>query len=216
MPSWWGKSSSKDVKKRTTKENFIDTLQRFLSPTEQRGNVKSGGTRRRSRDTTSEKGSRSRAESRSTSPSTQVSRCESFADRPHAQPLPLPGLNSGITHTPSGISISKPMLEKRGKPPLVLPLPTSDRVPRRPDANDTEADLATASGSSNCSVDSDDPAESRLHSPVGNGFDNGSMVMANNHSWYASNYFITRHNCSILCLVIHHFPFFYHFLFFIC
>lgn len=182
MPSWWGKSSSRDVKKKTTTESFIDTLQRFISPTEQRGNVKSGGTRRRSRDTTSEKGSQSRAESRSTSPSTQVSRCQSFADRSHAQPLPLPGLNSGITRTPSGISVSKPMLEKRGKPPLRLPLPTPDRVLRRPDSNDVEAELATASVSSNCSVDSDDLADSRLQSPVGNGFDSGSRVIASNHS----------------------------------
>lgn len=183
MPSWWGKPSSKDVKKKTTKENFIDTLQRLISPTEQRGNVKSGGIQRRSRDATSEKGSRSRAESRSTSPSTLVSRCQSFADRPHAQPLPLPG---AITRNSSGISISKPVLEKRCKPPLLLPLPTPDRVIRRPDTSDIEAELATASVSSNCSVDSDDPAESRLHSPVGNGFDNGSRVVANNHSWYSS------------------------------
>jgi len=80
------------------------------------------------------------------------------------------------------------MLEKRGKPPMQLPLPTPDRVPRQPETNDIEADLATASESSNCSVDdSDDPADSRRHSPVGNGFDNGSRVVANNHSWYAPN-----------------------------
>ena len=205
MPSWWGISSSKDVKKRTTKENFLDTLQRFISPTEQRGNVKSGGTRRRSRDTTPEKGSRSRAEFRSTSPSTQVSRCQSFADRPQAQPLPLPGVNSGITHTPSGINISKPMFEKRGKPPMHLPLPAPDRVPGQWETNDIEVDLPTASVSSNCSVDgSDDPADCRLHSPVGNGPDNGSRAMANNHSLYAPNY-LTRHSCCILCLVIHQF-----------
>lgn len=184
MPSWWGKSSSKDVKKKTTKENIIDiidTLQRFISPTEQ-SNVKSGGTRRCNRDRTSGKGSRSRAGSLSTSTSTQVSRCQSFADRPHAQPLPLPG---GITRIPSGLSISKPMLEKRGKPPLLLPLPTPDRVPRQPVTSDIEADLATASVSSNCSVDSDDPVESPLHSPVGNVFDNGNRTVTNNHSWYA-------------------------------
>ncbi|XP_020250909.1 mitogen-activated protein kinase kinase kinase YODA-like isoform X2 [Asparagus officinalis] len=180
MPSWWSKSSSKDVKKKTTKENLIDTLQRFISPTEQRGLAKPGGTRRDTCDTTSEKGSRSRAESRSTSPSTQVSRCQSF-DWSHAQPLPLPGLHSGVTHTPSGVSVSKPVLEKRGKPPLFLPLPTPDRVPRRPVSHDTEADLTTASVSSDCSVDSDDPAESRLYSPVSYGPDDGGRVVAKNN-----------------------------------
>ncbi|KAJ6835089.1 mitogen-activated protein kinase kinase kinase YODA-like isoform X1 [Iris pallida] len=182
MPSWWGKSSSKDVKKKTTKENFIDTLHRFISPTEQKGNVRSAGARRRGVDAASERGCVSRAESRSTSPSTQVSRCQSFSDRPHAQPLPLPGVRSGITRTSSGISVSKPMLEKRGKPQLRLPLPTPDRVPRKPDSTDIDGDMATASVSSNCSVDSDDPSDSRLHSPVGNDFDNTCRATTNNRA----------------------------------
>lgn len=183
MPSWWGKSSSKDVKKKTSKGDFFVTIQRFISSTEQRSNAKSLMTRIRNRDISSEKGSHSRLGSRSTSPSTQVSRCQSFADRPVAQPLPIPELDPGVTRTRSNISVSKPMLEKRGRPPLFLPLPTPDRFTRKATNNDIDADLTTASVSSNCSIDdSDDQADSRLHSPVGNGFDNGSRVMVNKHS----------------------------------
>ncbi|XP_029117275.1 mitogen-activated protein kinase kinase kinase YODA isoform X1 [Elaeis guineensis] len=182
MPSWWGKSSSKDVKKKTAKENLIDTFHRFINPTDQKGVVKSGGTRRRSNDITSEKGSRSRVESRSTSPSTQVSRCQSFADRPHAQPLPLPGLCSGIMRTSSDVSTSKPMLEKRGRPQLHLPLPRPNHNPKRPDPTDMDGDFAIASFSSNCSVDSDDPADSQLQSPIGNDLENGNRGIANNQS----------------------------------
>ncbi|KAM0949501.1 putative mitogen-activated protein kinase kinase kinase STE-STE11 family [Dioscorea sansibarensis] len=182
MLSWWGKSSSKDAKKKTAKENFIDTIHRLISPAEQKGcNVKVRGRRPHS-STTSQKGSLSRAESRCTSPSSQVSRCQSFADRPRAQPLPLPGLQSNITQTPSGVSVSKSMVEKRGKPQLHLPLPNPGRLPRRPDAADTDGDLATASVSSTCSIDSDDPADSRLPSPVGNDVDGGGRATSKNNS----------------------------------
>nr|XP_010918582.1 mitogen-activated protein kinase kinase kinase YODA isoform X2 [Elaeis guineensis] len=178
MPSWWGKSSSKDVKKKTTKENFIDTFHRLINPNDQKGHVKSGGTRRRRSDINSEKGSKSRAESRSTSPSTQVSRCQSFADRPHAQPLPLPGLCSGITRTSSEVSTSKQVLEG-GRQQLHLPLPRPNHNTKRPDLSDVDGDLATGSLSSNCSMDSDDPADSQLQSPVGNDFENGNRAIAN-------------------------------------
>lgn len=176
MPSWWGKSCSKDAKKKTTKENIIDTLHRFISPSDQKGTVKSGVGRKRCSDIASEKGSRSRAESRSNSPSTQVSRCQSFADRPAAQPLPLPGLQV-ISRTSSGINVSKPILEKRGKPKLLLPMPAPGRVLKRPEMADTDGDLATASVSSYCSIDSDEATDSRLHSPVGNDFDRGSRYI---------------------------------------
>ncbi|XP_026664371.1 mitogen-activated protein kinase kinase kinase YODA-like isoform X2 [Phoenix dactylifera] len=181
MLPWWGKSSTKDVKKKPTKDTFIDTLHRFFNPTDQKGNVKSGGTQRRGSDINSEKGPRSRAESRSTSPSTQVSRCQSFADRPHAQPLPLPGLRSGITRSSSEVSTSKPVLEG-GRHQLHLPLPRPNHNTKRPDLTDVDGDLAIASFSSNCSVDSDDPADSQLQSPVGNDFENGNRAIANNQS----------------------------------
>ncbi|KAK1290843.1 Mitogen-activated protein kinase kinase kinase YODA [Acorus calamus] len=170
-----------NAKKKTSKETFLDTLRKFRGPSEEKGNVKSGGTRRRSNDAASEMGSRSRAGSRSPSPSTKVSRCQSFSDRPHAQPLPLPGGHPGIIRgTQSGISLARPMLEKRGKPPLFLPLPTPDRIPSRTDATDNDVDLATASVSSNCSIDSD--SDSRLPSPQGNEIENRGRNLINGHS----------------------------------
>ncbi|MQM11959.1 hypothetical protein Taro_044872 [Colocasia esculenta] len=182
MPSWWGKSSSKDAKKKTSKENFIDTIHRFINPTVQKGHTRLGSSRRRCNDAISGKGSRSTAVSRSPSPSTQVSRCQSFADRPLvAQPLPLPERQpSDLACKPSVIRVSSPILQKRGKPPLHLPLPTPDHIASRPDNIDTDGDLATASVSSNCSIESDDPADSRLHSPVGNDFENGGRMVRDN------------------------------------
>lgn len=181
MPTVWGKSSSRDVKKKTMKENLIDALHRFISPAEQKGSSKSKKIQRRSSDITSEKGFRSRAESRSTSPSSQVSRCQSFAGRPNAQPLPLPDIHTGITRTPSEVCISKPILEKRGKPPLRLPLPRPHHIPKGLDAADLDGELATASVSSNCSIDSDDRGDSQLQSPVGNDLENSNKAVIDNH-----------------------------------
>ncbi|KAG1361331.1 Mitogen-activated protein kinase kinase kinase YODA [Cocos nucifera] len=171
MPSWWGKSSSKDVKKKSSKDNLIDTLHQFTTPTEQKGNVRSGGSQRHGGDAASVKGSLLQAESQSMLSSTQVSCCQSFADRPHPHPLPLPRVHSSMTCRRPGHGGSKPMLEKRGKAQLFLPLPTPNHVPVRLDTADIYGDLATASVSSNCSIDSDD---SQLHSPVANDFENGS------------------------------------------
>ncbi|KAF9614142.1 hypothetical protein IFM89_015461 [Coptis chinensis] len=186
MPSWWGKSSSKDVKKKISKESFIDTLHRkFKTPTEEKGNVRSGGSRRRNSDIFSEKGSLSRAESRSPtpSPSKQVSRCQSFADRALAQPLPLPGVHpSSVGRIDSGISISRPKLEKRSKPSLFMPLPRPGCIPHRGDPTEIDADLATASVSSECSIDSDDHADSRHLSPRAIDIENGSRNVANSPS----------------------------------
>lgn len=122
MPSWWGRSSSKEAKKKTSKESFIDTLHRkFKSPSEGKASSRSGGSQKHCSDTVSEKGSRSPLESRSPSPSKHVARCQSFAERPHAQPLPLPGVHPAcVGRTNSGIGIStKPRLEKASKPIIV-------------------------------------------------------------------------------------------------
>lgn len=181
MPSWWGKSSSKEVKK-TAKENLIDTFQRLISPNEQKGSRKSRGSRRHGKDTAGDKSCWSTAQSRSTSPSKEVSRCQSFAvERPHAQPLPLPGSRARVTRTTSDITNSKSTLEKRGKGQL-LPLP---RPQKRPEATEPVAEEAIASISSNCSIDSDDAGYSRLQSPVGNEAENGTRVTATNSSRYA-------------------------------
>nr|CAB3447470.1 unnamed protein product [Digitaria exilis] len=190
MPSWWGKSSSKEVKK-TAKENLIDTFQRLISPNEQKGSRKSRGSRRHGKDSAGDKGCWSTAQSRSTSPSKEVSRCQSFAvERPHAQPLPLPGSRARVTRTTSDISNSKSTLEKHGKGQL-LPLP---RPQKRPEATEPVAEEAAGSVSSNCSIDSDDAGYSRLQSLVGNEVENGTRATATNSSRYA-----LRHDKGEMC-----------------
>ncbi|KAJ8504707.1 hypothetical protein OPV22_005593 [Ensete ventricosum] len=172
-------ADSEDVKK-NTKENFIDTLHRFISSTEEKSSTKSRGSRRRKSDT-SKKVSGSRTESRSTSPSAQVSRCQSFGGRTNSQPLPLPGLRSGISYKPSEVITSKSTLEERGKSQLLLPLPRPNHFSKRPDTAELDGGLATASISSNCSIDSDDAADSELHSPV-NDFLKSNRAVTSNHS----------------------------------
>uniref|UniRef100_A0A0D9W845 mitogen-activated protein kinase kinase kinase n=1 Tax=Leersia perrieri TaxID=77586 RepID=A0A0D9W845_9ORYZ len=180
-PLWWGKSSSKDAKK-STKENLIDTFHRLISPNEQKGSVKSKRSCRRGNDSAVEKGCRSTTVSRPTSPSKEVSRCQSFsADRPHAHPLPIPGIRPPVTRTVSDITESKPILEKRGKPPLLLPLPKPNRPQRRHGNCDVVSEIVVASPSSNCS-DSDDHGDSQLQSPVGNDAENATLVTVKSKS----------------------------------
>ncbi|ONK63990.1 uncharacterized protein A4U43_C07F20980 [Asparagus officinalis] len=168
MPSWWGKSSSKDVKKKTRKENFVNTLHRFMSLTDQKDDARSERSQKCNISLGREPQSRveSRAESRSTS--AQVSRCQSFADRPpDPQPLPLPRVHSDIPRIQSRAVVVKPILEKRGRPQLFLPLPASDCDSRGPHAMEIDVDLGTALFYRNCSNDNDDQADSQLQSPVG-------------------------------------------------
>lgn len=182
MPSWWGKSSSKEAKKKGNKESFIDTLHRkFKSGSEDKSNPRSGGSRRRSDDTISERGSLSRFPSRSPSPSTQVSRCQSFAERPLAQPLPLPRAQPpSIGRTDSSISTpSKLEVDRRSKPLLVCPVPKPCYGLNRADRTDVEGDIATASISSDSSLDSEDPSESRLLSPLASDYENGNRTAMN-------------------------------------
>ncbi|PIN22258.1 MEKK [Handroanthus impetiginosus] len=177
MPSWWGKSSSKEAKKKTTKESFIDTLHKKFKSPDSKSSSRSGGSRRRSSDTVSERGSLSRAQSRSPSPTKHVARCQSFAERPKAkaQPLPLPGLRPpNVSRTDSGISESaKPKLERVSKPSLFLPLPRPACIRQRLEPADLDGELAVASISSECSIESDDPADSRQRSPLANDYDIG-------------------------------------------
>ena len=185
MPSWWGKSSSKEVKKKASKESFIDTLhRRFKSPTESKINGRSGGSRRRCSDTISELGSQSRAESRSPSPSkSQVSRCQSFSEGPHAQPLPLPGFQlptMGRTDSVIGMS-TKSKLEK-GSKPLFLPLPKTGCMRSRANRTDLDGEFATASVSSESSIDSDDPIDSSHRSPQATDYDHGNKTTATSTS----------------------------------
>ncbi|KAK7279925.1 hypothetical protein RJT34_24986 [Clitoria ternatea] len=185
MPLWWSKSSSKETKKKAGKErSFIDTLHRkFKIPSEAKLNIRSGGSGRHCNDTVSEKGDHSPSESRSPSPS-RVARCQSFAERPHAQPLPLPGLHpSSVGRVDSEISISsKSRLEKGSKPLLFLPLPKPGCIHCRPSAADLDGDLVTASVFSDCSADSDEPADSNNRSPLATDSETGTRTAAGSPS----------------------------------
>ncbi|XP_057446156.1 mitogen-activated protein kinase kinase kinase YODA-like [Lotus japonicus] len=184
MPSWWGKPSSKETKKKASKESFIDTLQRkFKSPSEGKLSSRSGGSGRRCNDTISEKGAQSPPESRSPSPS-KVARCQSFAERPRAQPLPLPGLHpSNISRADSEISISsKIRQEKSSKQSLFPPLPRPACMRGRLNPGDLDSDLITASVSSESSADSDEPLDSRNRSPLATDSETGTRTAAGSPS----------------------------------
>ncbi|XP_057978270.1 mitogen-activated protein kinase kinase kinase YODA isoform X3 [Malania oleifera] len=177
MPSWWGKSSSKEVNKKANKESFIDTIHRkFKIASEEKCNGKSRGSWRHRSDAVSEKVSHSRVPSRSASPSAHVSRCQSFVESPHAQPLPLPGRTGAETKP------VKPGFDKTSQPLPFLPLPRPGNVPNRADLTDTVGDLATASVSSDSSIDSDDPSESRLLSPQAFDYEIGNRSTVNSPS----------------------------------
>jgi len=183
MLTWWGKSSSKESKKKSNKESFFDTLHRKLKiSSEGKLSTRSGGSRRNCNDSVSEKGDRSPIESRSPSPS-KVARCQSFIERPHAQPLPLPGLHpSSVGRVDSEISISsKSRLEKVSKPSLFLPLPTPGCIRCKPNPADLDGDVVTASVFSDCSADSDDP-QSHNRSPLVADCETGTRTAAGSPS----------------------------------
>ncbi|MED6135834.1 hypothetical protein PIB30_050382 [Stylosanthes scabra] len=185
MPSWWNFSSSKDTKKKAGKESFIDSLQRkFKSPSEGKLDSRSGGSRRHCDDSISEKGAQSPVESRSSSPS-KVARCQSFAERPLSQPLPLPSLHaSNATRgADSEINIlSKSRTEKGSKPSLFLPLPKPACMRRRMNLADLDGDMGPASVSSESSADSDEPTDSRSRSPLATDSEAGTRTAAGSPS----------------------------------
>ncbi|GMP70291.1 hypothetical protein CsSME_00029204 [Camellia sinensis var. sinensis] len=94
----------------------------------------------------------------------------------------IPEQNQGvhpanISRTDSGISVStKPRLEKGSKPSLFLPLPRPACIRNRPDPTDLDGDAVAASFSSECSMESDDPADSRQRSPLASDYENGSRT----------------------------------------
>ncbi|KAK9668121.1 hypothetical protein RND81_13G036300 [Saponaria officinalis] len=101
MPSWLVKPSSKEVKQKKTKRNFFDAIHRkFKSRSEDKTANKSGVANKFTNDIRSEKEFTS---SVSFSPSLEVSRCHSFVDNVHAQPLPLP---ESDTKTSVGMPVS--------------------------------------------------------------------------------------------------------------
>ena len=159
MPSWWGKSSSKESKKKkTSKESLIDTLKKFRIPSDHKSTNKSGGARKGCSDTVSELGSFSRGQSRSASPfreSKPDARCQSFQERPQAQPLPLPRV---VSNEPAVIVSSKPKQEKGSKFSSFFPIPHTDYD-------------GAESVFSECYSDSDAPPDSSQHSPLASDYD---------------------------------------------
>lgn len=161
MPSWWGKSSSKDAKKKTSKESFIDTLHRKLKISfENKESSGSGGSQRCQGDAISEKCYRSPLESRSPSPSKKVLRCQSFGESTHAQPLPLPDLHPASLGFTDSVTSTKPKCEKGSKSSLFLPLPRPACIRSRTIPSDLDGELVTDSVFSESSTDSEDPADS--------------------------------------------------------
>ncbi|KAL2544208.1 Mitogen-activated protein kinase kinase kinase YODA [Forsythia ovata] len=166
MRLWWGKSS-KEVKKKSKRESFIGTLHRKC--------IRPGASRRRRSDTTSEKVSQSREHSRSPSSSAEVSHCQSFAERPESQPLPLPVCHlANLFLADSGTSaLIEVAIDRGSKSSLLLPLPELAVIPNGPHAVDSEGDLATASIPGDCSSDTDDSSNSHLLSPQASDYENG-------------------------------------------
>uniref|UniRef100_A0A0D6QUG8 mitogen-activated protein kinase kinase kinase n=1 Tax=Araucaria cunninghamii TaxID=56994 RepID=A0A0D6QUG8_ARACU len=152
MPSWWRKSSSKEVKKKGSKEIILEALHfpklKFLS--EEKGSFRSSAvSRRHTIDTASENGSGPRVECVSPSLSTPVSRCQSFAERQNGQPLPLPSTSpSTIGRTESGISSPQPLGNRSGRLSPFSPLPSPDLVLNRLDIADVDGGSGCASMSS--------------------------------------------------------------------
>ncbi|KAL2324553.1 hypothetical protein Fmac_023611 [Flemingia macrophylla] len=192
MRSWLGKSSSKETQKKSSKESFFDTLHRkFRFPSEGKLSIRSGGSRRHCNDTISEKGDHSPSESRSPSPS-KVARCQSFVERPHAHPLPLPGLHpSNVGRVDSEISISsKSRVEKVSKSSLFLPLPKAGCIrcrhdpadwkksPKSPNPADVDGDMVNASVFSVGSGDSDEPADLHNRSILATDSETGTRTAA--------------------------------------
>ncbi|GAA0147972.1 non-receptor serine/threonine protein kinase [Lithospermum erythrorhizon] len=181
MPIWW-KSSSKEAKKKTTKESFIDALQRRFKSSESKSTSPSGGSRRRGHDIVSEKGFNSQAHSRSPSPSKNVARCQSFNEMPQAQPLPLPNLHlAGIGQTDLD-SRANSQLEKGYKLQSHLPLPRPGRNPQRQERAGIDVESAIASVSSDCSTETDDPIDSQQLSPLASDCELGPRTAAGSPS----------------------------------
>ncbi|KAH9602648.1 hypothetical protein KSS87_005133 [Heliosperma pusillum] len=170
MRSWWGKPSSKEVKQKTSRGNFLDALihGKFKSGSEDKKTAKSGGI---SNGISLEKRS---ILSVSVSPSLVVSRCHSFAEESHAQPLPLPAQLSSVGNANS---------KSRTSSMEVLFSPVSGMYDRRkPDSADAWGDLEIASVSTNSSMDTNDQTDSRLFSPQASDYGSGNVTATNSPS----------------------------------
>ncbi|XP_052210007.1 mitogen-activated protein kinase kinase kinase YODA isoform X2 [Diospyros lotus] len=182
MPSWWGRSSSKEVKKKENKETFVGTIHRKLKITSEEKSRSCKDSRRNYSDFTPENGTLSHVQLQSLSLSAQVSRCESFSERPHAQPLPLPEDHpTSIGHTDSIVSAPEKLeFSKGSKQSLILPLPRPENLSNKSEPAYAYGDFGTASVSSDSCTDSDDPCESHLLSSQASDYENGKRTAINN------------------------------------
>ncbi|KAK9076675.1 hypothetical protein SSX86_005009 [Deinandra increscens subsp. villosa] len=173
MSPWWSKSSSKEAKKKANGGGIFGSIQRKLkSPSES----KQISSRRRC-EISSEMGSNSRA----SSPSNKVARSQSFAERPHAHPLPLPESDTGRVDSGKRASRS-PGVVKGSSPLLLFPLPKPNRVQNGLGQADVEGDLAADLVFFDSDIDSDDPSDSRLLSPQASDYETGNKTSTNSPS----------------------------------
>lgn len=191
MAPWWGKPSSKEVKKKkTNRESIFDMIQRKLkNVSEVKSNYKSGGSRRHRSCSISKKGSRSFGPStRSSSSSPTVSRCLSFADHHYSRPYPVIGsplhtvsnANSGIILTSK---LERATEDPTSRPSIYFPLPEPGyltmKIETEPPLTDVEGDLVTASVSCDSSIDSGDSSDSHLVSPLASDCENRNRATIN-------------------------------------
>lgn len=187
MPSWWAKSSSKDANKKSYKKSFIDKIHRKFR-TVSEGKCKSGSGKQHC-DVISEQASPSPA----TSSSTQ-SRCQSFAERAQAHPLPLPEMQHTSVRSvgPGKKAGAKPGVSKGSKPFLFAPLPKPGGLAYGPDPIDAEAAVGTTSVSSDTSTDSGDPSDSHLPSPHASDYEFRSSTAIDSPSRYVLHVITVR------------------------
>ncbi|XP_074327509.1 mitogen-activated protein kinase kinase kinase YODA-like [Apium graveolens] len=169
MPSWWAKLSSKDANKKSEKVSLISTIhKKFRMVSKGKYNNGSGSSGKKHCDA-------KHASRFPILPSAQVSRCASFAERPQALPLPLPGLQQTTKHrADSGKKeAAQAKASKGSKPVMFMPLP---KPPNGPDPVDSEASVEAASVSSDKTTNIDTPSDSRLPSPQASGYKNKAAM----------------------------------------
>lgn len=131
----------------------------------------------------------------------QVSRCQSFAERAQAQPLPLPRMHhANVCVVGSGNEAGvKPEARKGTKAFLLAPLPKRAGSPYGPDPLDAEAAVGTNSVSSDISTDSDDPSDSHLPSPHASDYEIRSRTATASPSRCVLHAVIVRLLLRLLC-----------------
>jgi mitogen-activated protein kinase kinase kinase YODA len=176
MAPWWGKSSSKEVKKnkKTNRESIFDMIQRKLkNVSDEKSSCRLVGFRKHRGGIVSKKGSRS------------VSRCLSFADNRYCRPLTVPESSfPTVSNADSGITLMSKLERAVGdptsRPSIYFPLPEPGYITIRGEFTDVEGDIVTASVSSDSSIDSGDSSDLHLVSPLVSDCENRNKATINN------------------------------------